>query len=232
MADETGIRVVGEMVPPPRGPVVTAIMALTGVLLVVRAARLLARVALRYRKPAELVLAEDGGISVHFRTELLERTLRDGDVHVPRGSLVRASREVLYPRLATYAGLLALVVGSFVGVSTVVDGLRSSSPSLIASGLAVVGAGLGIDFVASVLAPGRRGRCRVVVVPRDGARLCIGEVDIASADALLARLAKASPPPAEVTRAASPPSAGAEGGETPPPPPEVSPKQETPQSPD
>lgn len=189
MAGDTGVRVVGEMMPAPKGPVVTAIMALTGALLLVRGARLVARLTLAYRRPAELELAEDGGVRVHWRTQLLDRTLWDGDVHVPRGSLVRASREVLYPRMAMYAGLLALVAGSFVGVSALVDGIRSSSPSLIASGLAIVAAGLGLDFVASVVAPGLSGRCRVVVVPRDGARLCIGSVDVASADALLSRLA-------------------------------------------
>jgi hypothetical protein len=187
---DAGVRVVGEMMPAPRGPVVTVLMAVTGVLLVVRGARLVARVALAYRQPAELVLSEDGGVRVHWRTQLLDRTLGDGDVHVPRGALVRASREVLYPRVATYAGLLALVVGSIVGVSTLVDGVRSSSPSLIASGLGIVAVGLGLDFVASIVTPGMRGRCRVVVVPRDGARLCIGAVDVTSADALLSRLSQ------------------------------------------
>jgi hypothetical protein len=191
-ADE--LRVVGEMVPAPRGPLLTALMALTGVLLVVRGARLFARLALAYRKPAELVVSEDGGVRVHWRTELLDRTLGDRDVHVPRGSLLRTTREVLYPRLATYAGLLALVTGSLVGVSTLLDGVRASSPSLVASGLAVVAIGLGLDFAASVVAPGLRGRCRVIVVPRDGSPLCIGAVDVASADALLSRLAETSPP--------------------------------------
>src|SRR5579863_2116025 len=119
-------------------------MALTGVLLVARAVRLLARFVLSYKRPAEVTLAEDGGLRVRWTTQVLDRTLRDGDVLVPRGSLVRASREVLYPRMAAYAGLLALVVGSYVGVSTLVDGIRSGSPSLIAGGLVVVGVGLGM----------------------------------------------------------------------------------------
>jgi hypothetical protein len=194
MAKHESAPVVGELMPAPRGPVVTAILALTGVLLVVRAARLLARVALAYRRPAELTMADDGGVSVHWRTEMLDRTLGDGHVHVPRGALVRASREVRYPRLATYAGLFALVVGTYVGVSTVVDGIRGGSPSLFATGLLIIAAGLGLDFVASVLAPGVRGRCSIVVVPRSGARLCIGAVDVESADAFLAKLAAGESP--------------------------------------
>jgi hypothetical protein len=184
----------GELVAPPRGDVATAFMALTGVLLAARSVRLVARLVLAYRSPAELTLADDGGVRVHWRTEMLDRTLSDGDVHVPRGSLVRATREVLYPRVAAYAGLLALVAGSYIGVSTIVDGVRSGSPSLIAGGLIVAAAGLGVDFVVSVLVPGLRGRCRIIVVPRDGKRLCIGAVDVASADAFLAKLAAADRP--------------------------------------
>lgn len=188
-AGDAGGRVVGEMMPAPRSELATAVLALTGLLLVARGARLVARYALAYRRPVELTLSDEGDLRVHWQTLLLDRTLGDGDVHVPRGSLVRASREVLYPRLATYAGLLALVAGSYVGVSTLVDGVRSGSPSLIAVGLLVVAAGLGVDFLVSVLLPGLQGRCRIVVVPRDGRRLCIGAVDVASADAFLAKLA-------------------------------------------
>jgi hypothetical protein len=191
--DAGGASVVGEMMPTPRGEVATTLMALTGILLVARAARLVARFVLSYRRPAELTLADDGGLRVQWRTHMLGRTLGDGDVRVPRGGLVRASREVLYPRLASYAGLLALVSGSYVGVSTLVDGIRAGSPSLVAGGLLVVGAGLGADLLVSVLLPGLGGRCRIVLVSRDGQRLCIGAVDVASADAFLARLAGAGP---------------------------------------
>lgn len=187
--DSGTVDLVGEMMPTPRGELATALLALTGILLLARGARLLARYVLAYRRPAELSLSDDGGLRLKWRTEMLDRTLRDGDVHVPRGSLVRASREVLYPRLAAYAGLLALVTGSYLGVSTLVDGVRAGSPSLIADGLVVVAAGLGLDFLATVLVPGFQGRCRIVVVPRDGQRLCIGAVDVERADAFLARLA-------------------------------------------
>jgi len=178
----------GELAPAPRGPIATALLAMTGVLLVEHLARLVGRLALAYRKPAEVVLADDGAVRVRWRTEMLGRTLRDRDVVVPRTALVRATREVRYPRLATYAGLLALAIGSYLGVSAFVDGVRAASPSLLASGLAIVTLGLALDFVLSSLAPGARGRCRVLLVPRDGAKLCVAGVDTRSADALLARL--------------------------------------------
>jgi len=182
--------VVGELAPAPRGPVATGLLAFTGILFVAHAARLVGRWVLAYRRPAEVTLSEDGGVRVHWKTQLLGRTLRDRAVVVPRTGLARATRDVRYPSIALYAGLLALAVGSWVGVAAFVDGVRAASPSLLAWGLAIVALGLGIDFALSSLAPGARGRCRLLVVPRDGSRLCIGDVDTARADAVLARLSK------------------------------------------
>ncbi len=182
--------VTGEMSPAPRNPAATALLAVTGILFVVHAVRLVGRLALAYRKPAELTMSDDGGVRVHWRVELLGRTLRDRDVVVPRSALVRAAREVRYPRIALYAGLLALAVGSYVGVAAFVDGVRAASPSLLATGLAVIALGLALDFALSSISPGVRGRCRLLLVPRDGRQLCVGGVDSRRADAVLARLAK------------------------------------------
>jgi len=180
----------GEIVPAPRSTAATVVLALTGLLFVVQGARLLARIALAYRKPAEVTLADEGGLRVRWKVELLGRTLRDRDVLVPRAGLARATREVRYPGVGVYAGLLALGLGSYVGVEAFVDGVRAASPSLLAAGLALVVLGIALDFALSSLGPGARGRCRVLLAPRDGTKLCIGGVDTAAADALLARLAR------------------------------------------
>jgi hypothetical protein len=184
--------ILGEMAPAPRGPVVTTLLAMTGVLLVVHAARLFGKVALAYKKPAQLEMLDNGddGVRVRWRVQLLGRTLQDRDVIVPRAAILRATREVRYPRIALYAGLLSLAVGSYVGVSTFVDGVRAASPSLIGWGIAIVGAGIALDFVLSSLWPSARGRCRILFVPREGGKLCIGGVDTQRADAVLARLAQ------------------------------------------
>lgn len=187
---ESAEPLIGEIVPAPRGPVVTVLLAVTGLLFVMQGARLLGRVALAYRKPAELTLADDGGIRVRWRVELLGRTLRDKNVVVPRTGLARATREVRYPGIGIYAGLLALALGSFVGVEALVDGVRAASPSLLAAGLAIVVVGVALDFALSSIVPGARGRCRLLLVPRDGSKLCVGRVDTKSADALFVRLAR------------------------------------------
>jgi hypothetical protein len=183
-----GAALQGEINPAPRGPVATVAMAVSGVLLALYAARLFGRLAFAYRRPAEVSISEDGGVRVRWRTELLGRTMGDGDVIVPRVSLARATREVRYPRAVLYAGLLALSVGSYLGVAAFVDGVRAASPSLLATGLAVVALGLAVDFALSSIAPSRRGKCRLLFVSRDGRTLCVGDVETALADALLARL--------------------------------------------
>jgi hypothetical protein len=184
-------KIVGELTAAPRGPVATAALALTGILFVMHAAQLVARLALAYKRPAEIVLS-DKTVRVRYKTQMLGRTLGDRDVVIQRAGLVRATREVRYPRAAFYAGLLALAVGSYFGVATLVDGVRAASPSLLLTGLVIVALGIGLDFAFASIAPGARGRCRVLFVPRDGQKLCVGGVDTKRADAAIARIAHAA----------------------------------------
>lgn len=93
--------------------------------------------------------------------------------------------------MSFYAGLLALAVGSYVGVATLVDGVRAASPSLLLTGLVIVAAGIGLDFLLGSLAPGATGRVRVAFVPRKGPTVCIGNVDAKRADAALRKLSHA-----------------------------------------
>lgn len=180
------VRFDGESVAPPRGPVVTALLALTGILFAVHALRLLARLALAYRKPAEVSLSE-AGIRVKTRTEMLGRVLREREHVIVRSGLVRVTREVRYPRAAFYAGLLALAIGSYVGVRALADGVRAASPSLLLTGLVVITLGIAADFVLGSVLPGARGRVRVAFVPRTGKALCVADVDAHVADQALAR---------------------------------------------
>ena len=183
--------IVGEMTAPPRGWLATGALGLTGILFVMHAGRLLGRLALAYKCPAEVVMS-DKTIRIRSHTELLGRTLRARDVVIQRQGLVRAMREERYPRAAFYAGLLALAIGSYFGVATLVDGVRSASPSLLVAGIFIVAVGIALDFALGSVAPGVRGKCRVLFVPRDGQTLCVGGVDVTRADAAIKRLAHAN----------------------------------------
>jgi len=177
----------GEMHPAPRGPVATTLLAITGLLFVIHAARLSARAALGFRRPAVLTVSETGA-RVRWRTEILGRTLRDRDVVLAHDGLATVMRDVRFPSAAFYAGLFFLVLGSFVGVRTLADGVRAASPSLLLTGLVFVASGILLDFVLVGLLPGSSGRCRVILVPRAGSPLCVAGVDAERADAALARL--------------------------------------------
>jgi hypothetical protein len=181
-------RIDGEIAPSPRNPALTVVLAMTGILFLMHAVRLLARLALAYKRPAQVSLSDDG-VRIRFRTELLGRTLRDRDVVIQKSALLRATREVRYPRAAFYAGLLALALGTYFGVGWLVEGARAASPSLLLTGLLAVVLGIGLELGLGSIAPGARGRCRVLFVQRHGPQLCIGGVDVRRADAALARLA-------------------------------------------
>lgn len=176
--------VAGELAAPPRGPVATFFMGLFGWLLVSHLARLIGRFALQYRRPAEVSITAQG-IKVRSTTKLLGKVVRESETVIPLDGLARATREVRFPRLGTYAGLVALAIGSYVGVSWFIDGIRTASFSMATVGLLVVLAGVALDFALVSLLPGRKGRCRLVFVPRRGAATCVGWVNAVEADALL-----------------------------------------------
>jgi hypothetical protein len=179
----------GELVPAPRNPVVTVLLGVTGILFVASVVRLLMRVVLAYRTPAE-VSASSSGVRIHARTEMLGRTLRDREIVIGADALARAVREVRFPRIGLYAGLIALALGTWVGVGALVDGVRAASPSLLLWGLVFVAVGIALDFALSSVRFGAKGKCRVVLAPRKGRVVCIGDVDPKRADAALASLAQ------------------------------------------
>lgn len=178
----------GELIPPPRGPIAFTLMAVTGVLLLLRAGRFVGRWVLRYRRPAEMRFSPRG-VTVVSKTEILGRTLREHETHIPMEALLFARREIRYPRLGLYAGLFALAVGSYLGISLFIDGARAGSPELLGMGALVVAIGVALDFALVNAAPSARGRCRLVVIPRKGPAFALGSVDASQADAGLGRLA-------------------------------------------
>ena len=147
----------------------------------------IAQVLLRCRRPAELTVAQ-GGVTVETKLDVLGRTVRQQRLHIPVTNLARAVREARYPRLAMYAGLGALALGTFVGVSLVTDAVRAGSPSLLGLGAAIFAAGVVCDLILSSLWPTRRGQHRVLFVPRKGRTLAVSVEDAAAADAALRAL--------------------------------------------
>ncbi|HTJ84965.1 MAG TPA: hypothetical protein VL400_24775, partial [Polyangiaceae bacterium] len=175
----------------PRGPVVTFLLTVSFILPAIAALKLFARYALRLRRPATVTVGADG-VRARIRTEILGRAMKERDVFIPRAGLSRAAREVRFPRLATYVGIGALLVGSYLGVRFLVDGARSGSPELLGLGLGVLVGALALDYVLSLLPRRAPSRCRVLFQPRRGPALALADVERAVADAALDRLARAA----------------------------------------
>jgi hypothetical protein len=189
-ARSPGDKLTGELRPAPLGPIATTLLALTLLLFLWQLVWLILRYAFAFRRPAEVRISERG-LELTHRTELLGRVLRDKATVVPLGDLSRVTREVRYARAGLYAGLVALVVGSYFGTGLFVDGLRvpGGSGSLLGAAVLLVVFGLALDFTLSIATDSARGRCRLVVVPRKGRRLCIGALDPARTDAMIASIA-------------------------------------------
>jgi hypothetical protein len=181
------IAATGEIVPAPHGPVAFVLLAFTGVLAVLHVGRLIGRWVLRYRRPAELRVSPKG-VTVLAKTEMLGRTLSEQELHFPVESLLRATREVRFPRLAMYAGLFALAAGSYFGIALFVDGARAGSPELLGIGALIVAIGVALDFALVSLTPRGRGRSRLIVAPRKGRAIALDRIDTAAADAALRKL--------------------------------------------
>jgi hypothetical protein len=177
----------GELAAPPRHPAKLILMAVTGVLAALYVGRLVGRLALRYRRPAEMTVTATG-VTLRSRTELLGRTLRERETVIPIEALIRATREVRYPRILLYTGLFALALGSYFGVALFIDGARAGSPELLGIGALLVAGGIGLDFLLENAQSGMRGKCRVVLVPRKGPAWAVAEAEPAAVDRALGRL--------------------------------------------
>jgi hypothetical protein len=186
-------RLEGELSLPPFGPVITALLTVTLLLFVLQVGRVLLRFVLAFKRPASISIGPNG-LELNQRTELLGKVLRERSIVVPLGSLVKITRETRYARLGMYVGLVALVLGSYFGMGLLVDAVRVPGGSASLFGLAVLMMiiGLALDFTFANAADTARGKCRMLVVPQRGRTLCLGSLDPARADAMLATIAEAA----------------------------------------
>lgn len=161
-----GASIEGNLLRPARAPWATVLLGVTGLLLVVHAVRFVMRMALGYRRRG--VLAITGGrVELSSSTVLLGRTLRQDTTHLL--DLVRVSKEQRYPRLGLYAGLFFFLVGTYLGITTLVDGVRAASPTLLLMGLLFAIVGVALDYVLGTVVPARRARAYLTVEWKTGA---------------------------------------------------------------
>ncbi len=174
---------------PPRSLAWTLVLTVTLLLPVVALAKLFARFALRLRQPAEVAFGKDG-IWVRSRLELLGKTLRQREVFIAQAGLSRAAREVRFPQLSTYVGIGALLCGSYLGLSLVLDGYRGRSPEFLGLGLLILLLALAIDYALSLIPSRDPSRCRIMLEPRRGRVVVLRDVDRKIADEALRTLSR------------------------------------------
>lgn len=177
----------GEETAPPRGSFLTFVMTVTFLLPLLGLAKLFGRFALRLRRPTEMAFTKDG-VTVKSRVEVLGKTVRERETFLATGSLVRAAREVRYPRLATYVGIVCLLIGSYFGLRFALYGVKGGSPELLALGLVILVVALVVDYALSLLPARKPDHCRIVLEPRRGRVLAVARVETTKADAALQTL--------------------------------------------
>ncbi len=179
----------GKLSPVPRSWFWTIVLALSGLLLLRGLAILIGDHILGLKRDARVELLPSG-VEVRAKVALLGRELRDIHAVYPNDGLSSVARDVRFPSLPLYVGLLALLVGTYAGVSFLSWGVQAASPRLLGYGLLALIAGIALDLVLTSLLPGIRGECRLVIVPTKGRKVCVGRLELSSADRLLADLAK------------------------------------------
>lgn len=193
-------RLTGELTGAPRGSLTTVLVTISGIAFARGAARWFGRIALGYRRPANVQL-DTRGLHISHKLELLGRTLDESETLVPLSNLASISRETRYARLGLYAGLLSLAIGTYLGVGLFVDGVRvpGGSPSLLGLGALFVVLGIVLDYGLSTAGSALRNTCRLVVTPRDGRSLCVEGLTADAVDAVLAGLAESLRQDSDIT---------------------------------
>ncbi len=176
----------GELLDAPRPSWLTAILAFSPFLALRQSLALVGRWLFGYRTEARLRVIETG-LELVYRRLLLGRVIREVIVLVPADELGKVSREVRFRGALLYAGLGALMLGSYLGVGMLLDGLQvpGGSLPLISTGVLTVLVGLGLDFLATTAFDSFRGRDRLCITHRSGHAFSLGNADPKDVEAFL-----------------------------------------------
>jgi hypothetical protein len=180
-------RLEGQWAPAPLTTLRTVVYAMTGWLLLRAIVHVVLVYVLRMTSPAQLEHS-GGGVRIESHRELFGQRLLERTHIIAADGLAAASRETRYDAAGLYAGLFALLVGSYFGVSWVVDGVRASSTSLIGLAILAFALGVALDFALTRFLPKVGARTSIALEPKSGRTICLSGVAQHTADELLVRL--------------------------------------------
>jgi hypothetical protein len=168
----------------PRGPWRTALLLLTGLLPLLSLTRWLARTLLGFRRPVTLRVSPEG-VTLEQGTELAGRVLRESRRWLAFSEIALVVRERSFARAGLYIGLLILLAAIYLGTGLIADGLQvaGGSRALLGSGALIVGAGILLHFLLSTLIDDVRGRCTLVITPRNERPYVLVDLSLQQAEA-------------------------------------------------
>jgi len=169
----------------PSGRVATLALGISGILTALYIVRAASRIGLGYRHRANVAYCSHR-LEITSTVRLAGRRLRERTVAFGPGAIDAVVRQARYPRLGLYAGLLAVIAGSALGMRTLVDGVIGESPSLALTGLGLIAAGIAMDLALRSLFPGVRAQVELCIYPRKGLPIRLAHVDADEADRLVA----------------------------------------------
>jgi hypothetical protein len=179
----------GKLAPIPRPAWLTILFAITGWLLIRSIAVLIGELVLGLKRAARVEIGP-GGVEVRAKVALLGRELRDIHELYPFDGIASIARDVRYPSLPLYVGLVALLIGTYAGISFLSWGVQAASPRLLMYGVVALIVGVVLDLLLTAVLPGARGKVRLVVQPKKGPTICVGGLELLGTDRLLADLSK------------------------------------------
>ncbi len=179
-------RLEGELVGRRHGLLATMLFAFTGVLFLRALLVLLGRYLLGYRAPATLSLGHSK-LELEVNPRLLGKPLRSLRAVVPFEQLAEVTREVRFGTLGTVSGLLALVLGTYLGMRLFLDGLRAPGMSLplLGLGVAMIILGLLLDLGLASFDDRFKPRHRLIITTARGRQFPVSVSTPTEADQLL-----------------------------------------------
>jgi hypothetical protein len=168
----------------PRGTLRTALLLLSGLLPILSLTRWLGRSLLGFQRPVTLRVSPEG-VTLEQGTELAGRVLGESRRWLAFTEIALVVRERQFARAGLYVGLLILLAATYLGAGLIADGLQvaGGSQALVGSGALIVGAGILLHFLLSTLVDDVRGRCTLVITPRNEQPYVLVDLSLQQADA-------------------------------------------------
>jgi hypothetical protein len=144
----------------------------------------LSRSVLGLRRPVTLRVSSEG-VTLEQSTELAGRTLAESRRWFAFTEISVVVRQRNFARAGLYIGLLILLAASYLGMGLIADGIQvaGGSRALLGSGALILGLGILLHFLLSTLVDDVRGRCTLLITPRNGRPYALSELGLAQADA-------------------------------------------------